>query len=143
MGTPHSYQTNDLHICGMRLHALLTMGLHISRQNWTFAHLRASCLHICGWCIFTDLHICGRRVCTNWVVCTFEGESLHKCGCLHNCGFLHIWRLHKGSLTVSIALVWFTIYPSRWWLIVQIDISIGKDFLTWFISSLTCHPFWV
>ena len=48
--------------------------LQISHQNLNFAHFTARCLHICGWYIFTDLHIWGRHVCTNVVVCTFEGE---------------------------------------------------------------------
>ena len=57
--------------------------LHISpcsRQNWSFVHLTASCLHISCWYIyiyiyiFTDLYIWGRHVCTNVVACTFEGE---------------------------------------------------------------------
>ena len=68
-----------LHNCGwffMKTMIYTFVGcLHISRQNWTFAHLTALCLHISGWCIFYRFaQFCGRRVCTNVVVCTFEGE---------------------------------------------------------------------
>ena len=90
--------------------------LHILRQNWTFAHLKAWCLHICGWCIFFFyrfahlrekclhkcgcLHIWGRNVCTN-VGClhiNFVGEMFAQmwlfahlwAKCLHKCGCLHI-----------------------------------------------------
>ena len=40
--------------------------------------LTASCLHINCWCIFlnTNLHIWGRHVCTNVIVCTFEGANV-------------------------------------------------------------------
>ena len=61
--------------------------LHISRQNWTFAHLTASCLHISGWCIFTDLHIWGRHLCRNVVVLHIWGRNARGGGgssiCMH------------------------------------------------------------
>ena len=67
--------------------------LHISRQNWTFAHLTASCCTlVVDVFFFLDLHIWGRRVCTNVVVCTFESEMFAqmwlfthlRVKCLHN-----------------------------------------------------------
>ena len=61
--------------------------LYISRQNWSFAHLTASCLHISGWYIFfTYMHIWGRSVCTNVVVCTFQGKMFAQMWL-----FAHLW----------------------------------------------------
>ena len=62
--------------------------------------LTASCLHISGWCIFfiyfyTDLHkFWGRRVCTNVVVCTFEGKIFAQMWLFAHLWFLHISPLH-------------------------------------------------
>ena len=63
-------------------------------------------LHISDWCIlfyFTYLHFWGRRVCTNVVVCIFEGAVFAqiwmfahlKAKCLHKMWlFAHLWFLH-------------------------------------------------
>ena len=105
-------ENNDLHITSVGC-------LHISRQNWTCAHLTASCLHINGWCIFTDLHIWGRNVFTNVVVCTlcffctFYGSQpftiIHEsCHCIfcrpsqlnggsRNRALLYLYRMHEFS----------------------------------------------
>ena len=53
------------------------------RLKWKIAHLLSPRLHICCWCIFSDLHICWRRVCTFVVVCTFAGVM-----------FAHLLALH-------------------------------------------------
>ena len=99
------WRVKCLHKCGwflMKTMICTFVGcLHISRKNLTFAHLTASCLHISGWCIFliffiTDLHIWGRRVCTNVVVCTFEGKMFAQMWLFAILWFLHISRLHRG-----------------------------------------------
>ena len=83
---------------------------HISCQNFTFAHLTASCLHISGlmyffFFFFTDLHIWGHRVCTNVVVCTFlRAKCLHKCGCLH------IWGRNVCTIVVVCTYVVFALF---------------------------------
>ena len=99
---------------------ICTCQLHISHQNWTFAHFDGVMFaQLAVDEFFTDLHIWGRCVCINVVICTFEGEMFAqmwlfahlRVKCLHIlwdvCTFhvkiepLHIWRRHVCTLVVD------------------------------------------
>ena len=85
--------------------------------------LTASCLHINGWCIFTDLHILrAPRMHKMWMFAHLRVKYLHKMWLildenndLHICGMfahltskfiepLHIWRRHVCTLLVDVFL---------------------------------------
>ena len=64
-------------------------------QNWTFAHLTASCLHISGWCIFTE-----------WFAHWMEGAVFAQMWLFEGEMFAQMWLFAHFTLLL---LLWFIV----------------------------------